>query len=71
MKHARPIAAASKGIAIFDEMLLKLVEKQQDLINPKIGKPKSDKISKATYREIEWQISRLEILKNSYSRLSK
>ena len=63
VEHARPIAEPSKGIAIIDEMLLELVEKRQDLINPKTGKPKSDKISKEGYNEIEWQISRLEISK--------
>ncbi len=63
VEHARPIAEPSKGIAIIDEMLLELVEKRQDLINPKTGKPKSDKLSKEGYSEIEWQISRLEISK--------
>ncbi|WP_346881274.1 N-6 DNA methylase [uncultured Algibacter sp.] len=60
VEHARPIADPAKGIAIIDEMLMELVEKRLEVINPKTGKPKTDKASKETFNDIEWEIQRLE-----------
>lgn len=63
VEHARPIADHAKGIAIIDELLMELVEKRLEVINPKTGKHKTDKVSKEAFYDIEWEIGRLEASK--------
>ena len=41
-------------------LLLELVERQSEYINPKTNKPKTDKKSKEAFNDIEWEINRLE-----------
>lgn len=60
VEHARPIADPAKGIAIIDNLLMELVEKRLEVINPKTGKPKTDKESKEKFFDVEWEIKRLE-----------
>lgn len=60
VEHSRPIADPAKGIAIIDELLMELVEKRLEVINPKTGKPKTDKESKEKFFDVEWEIKRLE-----------
>ena len=63
VEHARPIADPAKGIAIIDELLMEFVEKRLEIINPKTGKPKTDKKSKEVFSNIDWEIQRLETSK--------
>lgn len=60
VEHSRPIADLAKGIVIIDSLLMELVEKKLELVNPKTNKPKTDKKSKEAFNDIEWEISRLE-----------
>jgi hypothetical protein len=60
VEHSRPIADLAKGIVILDSLLMELVEKRLELVNPKTNKPKTDKKSKEAFNDIEWEISRLE-----------
>ncbi len=60
VEHSRPIADPQKGIEIIDAMLLQLVEDHLDYVNPKTGKPKTDKKSKEAFNEMQWQMNRLE-----------
>ncbi|MEQ3656489.1 MAG: N-6 DNA methylase [Dokdonia sp.] len=60
VEHSRPVADLAKGIAIIDELLLELIEKKLEFINPKTNKPKTDKKSKEAVNDIEWEINRLE-----------
>jgi len=60
VEHSRPIADLAKGIVIMDALLMELVEKQLELVNPKTNKPKTDKNSKEAFNDIEWEIKRLE-----------
>ncbi len=63
VEHSRPIADLAKGIVIMDTLLMELVEKKLELVNPKTNKPKTDKQSKEAFNDIEWEISRLEMSK--------
>lgn len=60
VEHSRPIADLAKGIVIMDSLLMELVEKKLELVNPKTNKPRTDKKSKEAFNDIEWEISRLE-----------
>lgn len=60
VEHSRPIADLAKGIVIMDALLMELVEKKLELVNPKTNKPRTDKQSKEAFNDIEWEISRLE-----------
>ena len=60
VEHSRPIADLAKGIVIMDALLMELVEKKLELVNPKTNKPRTDKKSKEAFNDIEWEISRLE-----------
>lgn len=60
VEHSRPIADLAKGIVIMDALLMELVEKRLELVNPKTKKPKTDKKSKEAFNDIEWEIKRLE-----------
>ena len=60
VEHSRPIADLAKGIVIMDSLLMELVEKKLELVNPKTNKPRTDKQSKEAFNDIEWEISRLE-----------
>ena len=60
VEHSRPIADLAKGIVIMDSLLMELVEKKLELVNPKSNKPRTDKQSKEAFNDIEWEISRLE-----------
>lgn len=60
VEHSRPIADLAKGIVIMDALLMELLEKRLELINPKTKKPKTDKTSKEAFNDIEWEIKRLE-----------
>ncbi|WP_282068565.1 N-6 DNA methylase [Olleya namhaensis] len=60
VEHSRPIADLAKGIAIMDSLLIELVERKLELVNPKTNKPRTDKKSKEAFNDIEWEISRLE-----------
>lgn len=60
VEHSRPIADLAKGIVIMDTLLMELVEKKLELVNPKTNKPRTDKQSKEAFNDIEWEISRLE-----------
>ena len=65
VEHSRPIANPQKGIEIIDAMLLQLVEDHLDYVNPKTGKPKTDKKSKEAFNEMQWQMNRLERSKSN------
>ncbi|MGB1284363.1 MAG: hypothetical protein ACPG44_07850, partial [Polaribacter sp.] len=41
VEHSRPIADLAKGIVIMDSLLMELVEKKLELVNPKTNKPKT------------------------------
>ena len=60
VEHSRPIADLAKGIVIMDALLMELVEKRLELVNPKTKKPRTDKKSKEAFNDIEWEIKRLE-----------
>ena len=60
VEHSRPIADLAKGIVIMDSLLMELVDKKLELVNPKTNKPRTDKQSKEAFNDIEWEISRLE-----------
>lgn len=60
VEHSRPVADPQKGIEIINDMLLQLVEDHLDYVNPKTGKPKTDKNSKEAFSEMQWQMNRLE-----------
>ena len=60
VEHSRPIADLAKGIMIMDSLLMELVEKKLELVNPNTNKPRTDKQSKEAFNDIEWEISRLE-----------
>lgn len=60
VEHARPIADLPKALTIIDEQIMELVEQRFEVINPKTGKPKTDKASKEKYNNLEWRISRFE-----------
>ena len=56
----RPIADIERGIALTEEVLQELLEQQEEYINLKTRKPKSDKDSKEKYRELQWDVERVE-----------
>ncbi len=60
VEHSRPVADLDKGVTIIDELLLELVEKKTEFINPRTNKPKTDKKSKEAVSDIEWEMERLE-----------
>ncbi|WP_029209540.1 SAM-dependent methyltransferase [Aquimarina agarilytica] len=59
----RPVADIEKGIALTEEVLQELVEQQEEYTNSKTRKPKSNKESKEKYRELQWDIERVEASK--------
>jgi len=60
IEHSRPVADLEKGIAIIDDLLLELIERQSEFINSKTNKPKTDKKSKEGFNDVEWEMNRLE-----------